>query len=181
MLLAWHCRGQGPGELRPLPDGAEGGELPHRPGPVTPQERWEENSGYSPSTLASHIAALISAAAFAADRGDRATAQYLREYADFLECHVEPWTVTTQGTLVSGVPRHYIRINPVDVDDPHGDEDPNRKVLALKNQPPGARTEYPAKEIVDAGFLELVRYGIRKPSDALIEDSLRVVDARSKG
>src|SRR6185312_3562202 len=33
------------------------------------------------------------------------------------------------------------------------------------------------KDIVDAGFLELVRYGIRKPGDRLIEDSLRVVDA----
>jgi glucoamylase len=30
---------------------------------------------------------------------------------------------------------------------------------------------------VDAGFLELVRYGVRKPGDPLIEDSLRVVDA----
>ena len=36
---------------------------------------------------------------------------------------------------------------------------------------------FPAKDIVDAGFLELVRYGIRKPDDALIVDSLRVVDA----
>jgi glucoamylase len=30
--------------------------------------------------------------------------------------------------------------------------------------------------VVDAGFLELVRYGIRAPGDPLIEDSLRVVD-----
>jgi glucoamylase len=47
----------------------------------------------------------------------------------------------------------------------------------LRNQPPGTRIAFPAKDIVDAGFLELVRYGIRKPGDPLIEDSLRVVDA----
>jgi glucoamylase len=178
VLLAWRLReAKALENFDPYPMVLKAASYLIDRGPVTPQERWEESSGYSPSTLASHIAALISAAAFAADRGDRATAEYLREYADFLECHIEPWTVTTQGTLVAGVPRHYIRINPVDVNDSHADEDPNRKVLALKNQPPGARTEYPAKEIVDTGFLELVRYGIRSPGDALIEDSLRVVDA----
>jgi glucoamylase len=36
---------------------------------------------------------------------------------------------------------------------------------------------YPAKEVVDAGFLELVRYGIRHPDDPLILNSLKVVDA----
>ena len=146
-------------------------------GPVTPQERWEENSGYSPSTLAAHIAALICAAAFARERGQQATAQYLEEYADFLESHLEQWTVTTEGTLVPGIPRHFIRIHPADADDPQPDEDANHGVLELRNQPPGAPIAYPAKEIVDAGFLELVRYGIRKPGDPLIEDSLRVVDA----
>jgi tetratricopeptide (TPR) repeat protein len=45
-----------------------------RHGPVTPKERWEEVSGYSPSTLASNIAALICAACFARERGDEATA-----------------------------------------------------------------------------------------------------------
>ena len=146
-------------------------------GPVTPQERWEENSGYSPSTLAAHIAALICAAAFARERGQEQTAQYLEEYADFLEAHLECWTVTTEGSLVPGIRRHFIRIQPADASNPVPDEDPNRGVLELRNQPPGAHAAFPAKDIVDAGFLELVRYGIRKPGDALIEDSLRVVDS----
>lgn len=148
-----------------------------REGPATPQERWEENSGYSPSTLAAHIAALVCAASFARERSQEATAQYLEEYADFLECHVEPWTVTTEGSLVSGIQRHFIRIHPVDVNDPRPDEDPNRGVLPIRNRPPGAPAVFPANDIVDAGFLELVRYGIRKPGDPLVEDSLRVVDA----
>lgn len=146
-------------------------------GPVTPQERWEENSGYSPSTLAAHIAALICAAAFARERGQTVTAHYLEEYADFLESHLELWTVTTEGSLVPGIHRHFIRIHPADANDPQPDENANHGVLELRNQPPGALTAFPAKDIVDAGFLELVRYGIRKPGDPLIEDSLRVVDA----
>lgn len=147
-----------------------------REGPVTAQERWEEASGYSPSTLAAHIAALVCAAEFFDDRGDAATALFARDYADFLESHVERWTVTTEGTLVPGITRHYIRINPGDTNR-CADEDPNCGTLVLANQPPGARSEYPAKEIVDAGFLELVRYGIRAADDPVIQDSIRVVDA----
>ena len=41
---------------------------------------------------------------------------FLEEYADFLESHVEAWTVTTRGTLVPGIDRHYIRILPADQD-----------------------------------------------------------------
>ena len=107
-------------------------------GPVTPQERWEENSGYSPSTLAVHITALICAAAFARERGQQATAQYFEEYADFLESHIESWTVTTESSLVPGIRRHFIRIHPADADDPQPDEDANHGVLELRNQPPGA-------------------------------------------
>ncbi len=89
---------------------------------------------------------------------------------------MEPWTVTTEGTLVPEIRRHFIRIHPVEVGDPQPPEDPNRGILLIHNRAPGLRFEFPAKEIVDAGFLELVRYGIRQPGDPLIEDSLRVVD-----
>lgn len=57
-------------------------------GTVTRQERWEEASGYSPSTLASNIVALIGASEFARSRSDEATASLLEEYADFLESHL---------------------------------------------------------------------------------------------
>jgi glucoamylase len=147
-----------------------------REGPVTAQERWEEAAGYSPSTLAVHIAALIASAEFFDDRGEQLTAEFVRHYADFLESHIEHWTVTTHGTLVPGITRHYIRINPADIHQ-CADEDPNCGTLVLANQRPGDRVEYPAKDIVDAGFLELVRYGIRHAHDPLIRDSLRVVDA----
>jgi glucoamylase len=148
-----------------------------RHGPVTEQERWEEASGYSPSTLASNIAALVAAAHFCRQRGNEAGAEFLEQYADFLESHVDQWTVTTQGTLLPGVSRHYIRILPDDVGNSTPAEDPNSGVLRIANLAPGTDNSFPAKEIVDAGFLELVRYGIRNPHDPLIVDSLKVVDA----
>ncbi|MFZ0212389.1 MAG: glycoside hydrolase family 15 protein [Candidatus Acidiferrales bacterium] len=148
-----------------------------RHGPATQQERWEEASGYSPSTLASNVAALIGAAYFCRKRADKAAAEFLEQYADFLESHVEAWTVTTEGTLVPGIRRHYIRILPDDVDNPNPAEDPNSGILKIANLAPGTLSSFPAKEVVDAGFLELVRYGIRRADDPLIVGSLRVVDA----
>jgi glucoamylase len=148
-----------------------------RHGPVTQQERWEEASGYSPSTLASNIAALIGAAYFCRQRADKAAAEFLEQYADFLESHIEAWTVTTDGTLISEVRCHYIRILPEDVGNPDPVENPNSGILKIANLAPGTRNSFPAKEIVDAGFLELVRYGIRKPNDPIILDSLKVIDA----
>jgi glucoamylase len=149
-----------------------------REGPATAEERWEENGGYSPSTLASNIAALICAAEMIEARGDQHTAEFVRTYADFLESHVETWTVTNQGSLVPSIKRHYIRITPaVSQDGSLGDENPDTELLTLANQKPGDRAQFPASQIVDAGFLELVRFGVRRPGDPLIEDSLKVIDA----
>ncbi len=177
ILLAWRVKQAAAlGDFDPYPMVLRAAAFLVQHGPATAQERWEENSGYSPSTLAANIAALTCAALFANERGDLATANYLHEYADFLECHLERWTVTTQGTLVSGISRHYVRILPVDIGNPEPMENPDRALVAIKNRPPGTQYIFPAKEIVDAGFLELVRYGIRKAGDPLIEDSLAVVD-----
>jgi glucoamylase len=177
ILLAWQLhRQKALQDFDPYPMIARASAYLVQHGPVTQQERWEEAGGYSPSTLASNIAALICAACFFRERGDEPTAKFLEEYADFLDAHVESWTVTTQGSLVPGISRHYIRILPESVDNPHPEEDPNQGVLTIPNRPPNAQYKFPAKDIVDAGFLELVRYGIRKADDPLMIDSLRVVD-----
>jgi glucoamylase len=146
-------------------------------GPKTPQERWEESSGYSPSTLAACIAALICSADLSRHRGEEQTARFIEDYADFLESHVEAWTVTTQGSLHPEIKRHYIRILPIDVDVHSHPEDPNSEILTIANRSYDEVNKFPAKDVVDAGFLELVRYGIRKAGDPLMEDSLRVIDA----
>jgi glucoamylase len=178
ILLAWRLEQEGAlHDFDPYPMVIRAaGYLIHH-GPATQQERWEEAGGYSPSTLASNIAALVCAAGMARRRGDDGTALYLESYADFLESHVEPWTVTTQGVLLPHVKRHYIRILPVDVAETRPQEDPNAGILHIANRPPGTAVAFPAHGVVDAGFLELVRYGIRRTDDPIITDSLTVVDA----
>jgi glucoamylase len=178
ILLAWQLRQQkafSTFDFYPMIIRAAGFLVRH--GPATQQERWEEESGYSPATLASNIAALICAALFARDRGDAVTAQFLEEYADFLECHIEDWTVTTEGTLVPDIKRHYIRITPANVNHPYPKEDPNQGTLFLTSRPPGEQVGFPAKTIVSGGFLQLVRYGIRPADDPIIADSVKVIDA----
>ena len=142
-------------------------------GPVTAQERWEEQSGYSPSTLATIIAALVCAAEFARDRGESGTADFVLAYADWLEAHLEDWLVTTRGELLAGKPRHFIRITPADPETPDPHPDVDALDLELKN---GVGSK-PARNVVGGDFLHLVRLGLRAPDDALIRDSLEVVDA----
>ena len=163
IMLAWrlHEAGGLDGfDPWPMVRNAAGYVIEH--GPATMQERWEENGGYSPSTLASNIAGLVLRRLLCPRRATmKPRPDFLEDYADFLESHVDRWTVTTEGELVPGIRRHYIRIHPVALGDPHADEDPNHGWIELRNQPPGVPAGYPAKNIVDAGFLELVRYGIR--------------------
>jgi glucoamylase len=146
-----------------------------RNGPVTQQERWEEASGYSPSTLAANIVALTSAVAFCRDRGDSATAGFIQDQADYLEGHIEEWTVTTTGTL--GELPYYMRILPEGVGDEHPAEDKESRFLHIANRAPGEADTYPARDVVDGGFLELVRHGIRAPDHPVVLNTLKVIDA----
>ena len=145
-------------------------------GPATQEDRWEEIGGYSPSTLAACIAALTVAARFLREDGDPAAATFAQEYADFLESHIEAWTATDRGTLVPGIPHHYVRIRPLGIDEAEPDEGPGMGRIHLPNLPAGAPNDFPAIEIVDGGFLDLVRFGIRRPDDPLVVDSVRVID-----
>jgi glucoamylase len=143
-----------------------------RHGPVTAQDRWEENAGYSPSTLATVIAGLVCAAEFARQRHETGAADFILDYADWLAAHVEEWTVTTCGELVEGFPRHYIRINPTDLQTPDPHADPNTTILAVAN----GGGLHPARNIVGGDFLHLVRLGIRAATDPIVCDSLEVID-----
>jgi GH15 family glucan-1,4-alpha-glucosidase len=64
-----------------------------------------------------------------------------------------------------------------DINNPQPNENPNQGTLLISSQLPGEPAEFPAKEIVDGGFLQLVRYGIRSPNDPIIVDSVKVIDA----
>lgn len=136
-------------------------------GPSTQQERWEEEAGYSPASIAAQIAALVCAADIAARNRDQGAAKRYLSKADEWEANLESWTACRSGPLESQ--GYYLRISAKGV--PDG----------------GAKIEinsgggiYDECEIVDAGFLELVRLGVRKPNDPLIEKSLNIVDKLTK-
>ncbi len=96
----WKLDALGEFDVLPFVERAAGFLVRHAP--ITQQERWEENAGYSPSTLAVVITALICAADMVRSRHAQELAQYLEEQADWLESHLEDWTVTNDGVLVPG-------------------------------------------------------------------------------
>jgi glucoamylase len=146
-----------------------------RNGPVTQQDRWAEDPGYSPFTLSVEIAALLAAADLSEMHGEPATAAYLRETADVWNAHIEDWTYVTGTDLCRevGVAGYYIRIAPPeDACAPS----PASGFVTIKNRPPGDR-EIPATHIVSVDALALVRFGLRAPDDPRILDTLKVIDA----
>lgn len=148
-------------------------------GPVTEQERWEENPGYSPSTIAAEIAALVCAAEFARAGGEELLADYFLGVADVWASHVEDWTFTRCGALVPGRSEHYERIASVPPEGIGRDGAECRVLIPIANHatPPEGTSQCC---IVDGSFLELVRYGIRAPDDSNVLATLPVVDALLK-
>ena len=144
--------------------------------PVTQQERWEENPGYSPSTLAAVIAGLVCAADIARAYQAPELASFLETYADWIEGNLDRWTTTTEGVLHPDVKYHYMRINPPAVGEPFHNDWVEPGFIHIANRAPDEKYDFEAREVIDAGFLELVRYGIRRADDPLIIDSLKVVD-----
>ncbi|TGV51197.1 glucan 1,4-alpha-glucosidase [bacterium M00.F.Ca.ET.141.01.1.1] len=147
-----------------------------RNGPVTGEDRWEEDAGYSPFTLAVEIAALLAGADLLDACGRTAEAAYLRETADCWNDQVERWTYVT-GTAtckVAGVAGYYVRIAPPDSADAGSPKD---GYVPIKNRPPGD-TERPAEEIVSPDALALVRFGLRAADDPRIVDTVKVIDAQ---
>ncbi|MGH9616159.1 MAG: glycoside hydrolase family 15 protein [Acidobacteriaceae bacterium] len=145
--------------------------------PVTQQERWEENAGYSPSTLAALITGLICASELVGAGGAADLEDFYAIFADWIESNLEAWTVTDDGVLLPGVRRHFMRIRPPNPGDRFYNASAGEGRLQMANRGPDEKSNFEAREIIDAGFLELVRYGVRSPHDPLIVDSLKVVDA----
>ncbi|MFC6793217.1 glycoside hydrolase family 15 protein [Halobaculum halobium] len=135
-----------------------------RNGPGTGQERWEEEGGLSPSTIAAEIAGLVSAADIAAETGSAADALVWLATADRFREGVQKWCVTQDGTD-RHEPPYYFRVN--------GNRNPDDGTeRSLAN---GGRT-FDERNVIDAGFLELVRLGVLPADDAIVEHSVAVVD-----
>ena len=122
------------------------------------------------------IAALVCAADLARGYGSADLGSFFEIYADWIESHLDEWTTTDDGTLLAGVKCHYMRIRPPGPGDLFHNPALPPGFIRLANREPGEQAEFDARQVVDAGFLELVRYGIRRADDPLITESLRVVD-----
>lgn len=144
-------------------------------GPVTQQDRWEEDPGYSPFTLAVEIAALLAAAGLAEMVGDAQAATYLRETADAWNAGVEGWTYVTGTDLARqvGVEGYYVRIAPPEEAEAAS---PAAGFVPIKNRPPD-RSMAPAAQIVSLDALALVRFGLRAADDPRIVNTVKVIDA----
>ena len=146
-----------------------------RNGPVTQQDRWEEDAGYSPFTLAAEISALLAGADIADLTGHDEQAQTMRDTADAWNDNIERWVYATGGDLADqlGIAGYYVRIAPPDTD---GAASPTQGFVPIKNQPPGQDGER-AYHIISPDALALVRFGLRAPDDPRILNTLRAIDA----
>jgi len=147
-----------------------------RNGPVTQQDRWEEDAGYSPFTLAVEISALLAAADLAEAVGEKKIAGYLRDSADNWNDNIERWTYATDTDLARqvGVEGYYVRIAP-----PEGDSasSPLQGFVPIKNRPPGESDGESAAHVISPDALALVRFGLRAPDDPRIVNTVKVIDA----
>ena len=140
-------------------------------GPETDQERWENQNGWSPNTIATEIAALVCAADIARDHGDDgARRRGTRRLAD-------EWEQQRRG---AGRPRptartpptpYYLRVTK------DGDPDDDSTYDLGDNFP----APVDEREIVDQSFLGLALFGVKRPTTATILNSLAVGDRMLSG
>jgi glucoamylase len=139
-------------------------------GPVTGQERWEENGGINAFTLAIVIAALVAGAGFLPVD----VRSWALDLADFWNASIEGWLVASGTALAArlGVSAYYVRIAPAEVLTQGATA--LQQPIAVHNRSDGGET--PASAVIGTDFLQLVRFGLRAADDPLILQSIAAVD-----
>ncbi|MGN6531249.1 MAG: glycoside hydrolase family 15 protein, partial [Ginsengibacter sp.] len=146
-------------------------------GPSTEQDRWEEESGLTPFTLAAEIAALLAGAALAEANDEEDVAQYCRETADYWNANIERWLYVTDTTLSKeiGVEGYYMRINPSALPA----NEVKEQYLNLKNHE-GEDGKILLTDLICVDAVALVRFGLRAANDPHILNTIKVIDAKLK-
>jgi glucoamylase len=144
-------------------------------GPATQQDRWEEDAGFSPFTLAVCIAGLLIAAEHAERIGAPDLAEFFRDTADDWNDSIERWTYVHASSLAArlGVAGYYVRIGSADTADAAS---PAQGFVPIKNRP-GGHASVEASALVSTDALSLVRFGLRAADDPRMRDTVRVIDA----
>ncbi len=145
-----------------------------RHGPLTGQDRWEENAGYTPFTLAVQVAALLAAADLAETCEIDGVADFLRDTADAWNEQIEDWIYVADTRLSRevGVPGYYLRIAP-EVPGETGAE--RRGMTEVRNRFAEAGN-VETDELISTDALALVRFGLRAADDPRITDTVKVID-----
>ncbi len=133
-------------------------------GPSFGNERWEEQGGYSPSTIAAEIAGLVAAGRIAQTQNDDDRAKVYLATADHFQRSIKGWTVTTTGPYAPG--RYFIRLSRTG--------DPN---AAITYNLGNGSIDADQRAVIDQGFLELTRVGALSAGDPDVKQSLAVVDS----
>ena len=145
-----------------------------RTGPRTKQDRWEENAGYTPFTLAVTIAALLAAAEIAEACDIETVPALLRDTADAWNEQIEDWIYVEDTALAreAGVRGYYIRVAPESPatggPDVHG-------LVQVRNHEVGSGS-IPADGLISTDAIALVRFGLRSPEDPRVLDTIAVID-----
>jgi glucoamylase len=162
LVLAWQL---GRGDAKTWTDHVQpAADFIVRTGPKSEQERWENQEGFSPGTIAAEIAGLVCAADIARRNGDLASAARYERTADAWQANVERWTATSNGPY-SPKP-YYLRVTKK--------RDPNHGTrYGIGDTGPRDADQ---RTVVDPSFLELVRLGVKRHDDPTILNSLAVVD-----
>jgi glucoamylase len=134
--------------------------------PWTPAERWENQSGYSPATLASEIAGLVCAASIARHNSDTASAQRYLQTADDWQTKIKDETVTTTGPYSTGP--YFLRLT----------KDGNPNAGTTYNIGDSGPANVDQRTVVDGGYLDLVRLGVLPADDPAVVNTLGVIDAQ---
>ncbi|MEV6712357.1 glycoside hydrolase family 15 protein [Lentzea sp. NPDC051208] len=165
LLLAWHLSRTDKSTMDSLRRSADY-LLSYPKSPFSEQERWENQDGYSPATIASVVAGLVCFADLVQRNGENAD-RYLQA-ADEWQRKVEGWTATKTGPY-SPKP-YYLRLTK------DGQPDQGTKYNLGDNNP----TDIDQRAVVDPSFLELVRLGVKRADDPVIRNTVRVVDQQLK-
>jgi len=144
-----------------------------RKGPYTGQDRWEQQAGLSPFTLATEIAGLLAAAFLLERLGRKGPAAYLRETADYWTAQIDEWTYVrdTSTSARCGVEGYYIRINPY-----YAPAQSVRDRIVTVRHHPGGEGDIPVGDLVCVDALALVRFGLRAADDPRILNTVKVID-----
>lgn len=148
-----------------------------RNGPCTQQDRWEEDGGYSPFTLAVEVAGLLAAADAVDASGKADVGRYLREVADSWNEQIESWTYAT-GTELSkslGIHGYYMRIGSFT-----GEGHKRSPALVPIKNRTNADMTLESGLLVSPDALALVRFGLRAADDPRIVNTVKAIDALLK-